>query len=46
MSNLLEQPQSLILHIFGIGDEISNLLEMLGHHQLEIHAKPYHMSSF
>lgn len=46
MSSLLEQPKSLILHIFGIGDEINNLLEMLGHHELDIHAKPYHMSSF
>jgi hypothetical protein len=29
MSNLLEQPQYLVLHIFSIRDEISNLLEML-----------------
>jgi hypothetical protein len=29
MSNLLVQPQFLILHVFGIGDEISNLLKML-----------------
>jgi hypothetical protein len=28
MSNLLVQPQPLILHIFSIRDQVSNILEM------------------
>jgi len=35
MSNLLEQPQSHILHIFGIGGDISNV-EMHLHIYLDL----------
>lgn len=36
MNNLLEQPQSHILQIFGIGGDISNVLEMLLHIYLDL----------
>jgi hypothetical protein len=36
MSNLLEQPQSRILHIFGIVGDTSNVLEMLLHIYLDL----------